>query len=174
MSVTTTDARPRGPRGEAEPERVDKSRLSPWRSPAVAVHGPVPQASQTPSPPTGRLRWHARRRVCGSPTASAASSRSGRSAALPGCQGVRPTRERCFLAARAGCGPQTRETLFWGHFRRFCFILAQQPSTTCLSFYGVITRSPSQASFSAISINFSLSLYGSRKRILKIPTSPQH
>ena len=34
-------------------------------------------------------------------------TRSGRSAALPGCQGVRPTRERCFLAARAGCGAAT-------------------------------------------------------------------
>jgi len=34
-------------------------------------------------------------------------NRSGRFAALTGCQGVPPTRERCFLAARAGCGAAT-------------------------------------------------------------------
>ena len=48
--------------------------------------------------------------------------RSGRSAALTGCQGVRPKRERCFLAARAGCGAATNSRhAFWDiyHFRRF-------------------------------------------------------
>ena len=52
--------------------------------------------------------------------------RSGRFAALTGCQGVRPTHERCFLAGRADCGAATMnklETGFLAHFRRFCPIL---------------------------------------------------
>jgi len=71
--------------------------------------------SQTPSPPPGRLRWHARRRVCCSPPQrerGVEPNRSGRLGALPGCQGVRRTCERCLLAARAGCGAATVSTLF--------------------------------------------------------------
>ena len=53
--------------------------------------------------------------------------RSGRFAALTGCQGVPPTRERCFLAARAGCGAATNSRhAFWDIFDAFGLILVQQ------------------------------------------------
>ena len=93
------------------------------------MHGPVPQASP-PQPQVSNSTTSA-----GTPSVarSAASLlqphsehgvepiRSGRSAALTGCQGVRPKRERCFLAARAGCGAATNSRhAFLGHFRRFC------------------------------------------------------
>merc|ERR1711965_958199 len=101
----------------------------------VAVHGPVPQAS----PPQPQVSHS----ITSDGTLSVARSaatlwqphsergiepvRSGRSAALPGCQGVRPTRERCFLAARAGCGAATNSRhAFLGHFRRFCPTLVRE------------------------------------------------
>ena len=93
------------------------------------MHGPVPQAS----PPQPQVSHSITSAGTPSVARSAASllqphsehgvepTRSGRSAALPGCQGVRPTRERCFLAARAGCGAATNSRhAFLGHFRRFC------------------------------------------------------
>ena len=119
--------------GEAEPERVDKSRLSPWRSPAESLcTGRYLRRhfrslrSHTPSPPPGRLRWHARRRVCCSSTESAASSLlTPVGCALPGTQGVHRSSKRCVLAARAGCGAATNSRhAFFGHFRRFFLSLA--------------------------------------------------
>ena len=95
----------------------------------VAVHGPVPQASP-PQPQVSHSTTSA-----GTPSVARSAAtlwqphsergvepvRSGRFAALTGCQGVRPTRERCFLAARAGCGAATSSSLAsLGHFRRFC------------------------------------------------------
>ena len=86
------------------------------------MHGPVPQAS----PPQPQVSNSITSDGTPSVARSAASllqphsergvepTRSGRSAALPGCQGVRPTRERCFLSARAGCGATTNSRhAFW-------------------------------------------------------------
>ena len=93
------------------------------------MHGPVPQAS----PPQPQVSHSITSAGTPSVARSAASLlqphsergvepiRSGRFAALTGCQGVPPTRERCFLAARAGCGAATNSShAFLGHFRRFC------------------------------------------------------
>ena len=92
------------------------------------MHGPVPQASP-PQPQVSHSITSA-----GTPSVARSAAplwqphsergiepiRSGRSAALPGCQGVPPTRERCFLAARASCGAATNSRhAFLGHFRRF-------------------------------------------------------
>ena len=66
--------------GEAEPERVDKSRLSPWSPAESLCTGRYLRRhlrslrSHTPSPPPGRLRWHARRRTFCSSISSTASS----------------------------------------------------------------------------------------------------
>jgi len=92
------------------------------------VHGPVPQAS----PPQPQVSHSITSDGTPSVARSAASllqphsergvepNRSGRSAALPGCQGVRPTLERCFLAARAGCGAATNSRhAFWDIFDAF-------------------------------------------------------
>ena len=105
-----------------EPERVDKSRLSPWRSPAESpCTGRYLRRhlrslrSHTPSPPPGRLRWHARRRLCGSPTASAASSLLGlvgRPHSLGPRECGRHASGASWLRAPAVGLPQTRDTLF--------------------------------------------------------------
>ena len=92
------------------------------------MHGPVPQAS----PPQPQVSHSITSDGTPSVARSAATLwqphsergvepvRSGRLAALTGCQGVRPTRERCFLAARAGCGAATNSRhAFWDIFDAF-------------------------------------------------------
>ena len=84
------------------------------------MHGSVPQAS----PPQPQVSHSITSDGTPSVARSAATLwqphsergvdpvRSGRFAALTGCQGVRPTHERCFPAARAGCWAATNEYTF--------------------------------------------------------------